>query len=61
MRAWVRVVSPTAYEQYVRQKREELTKAQEDVQRRVTGLTEAVESRGPVIREVRPAAREARP
>ena len=36
MRAWVRVVSPAAYEQYVRQKRQELAAAQADVQRRVT-------------------------
>ena len=36
MRAWVRVVSPAAYEQYLRQKREELAAAQGDVQRRVT-------------------------
>ncbi len=36
MRAWVRVVSPTAYEEYVRQKRQELAAAQADVQRRVT-------------------------
>jgi cytochrome c oxidase subunit 2 len=37
MRAWVRVVTPDAYQQYVRQKREELAAAQRDVQRRVTG------------------------
>lgn len=36
MRAWVRVVSPEAYQQYVQQKEEELVAAQEDVQRRVT-------------------------
>lgn len=36
MRAWVRVVSPAAYEQYVQQKEEKLADAQADVQRRVT-------------------------
>lgn len=38
MRAWVRVVSPAAYETYVRQRRRELAVAQADVQRRVTGI-----------------------
>jgi cytochrome c oxidase subunit 2 len=38
MRAWVRVVSPAAYERYVRQKRRELGRAQAEVQRRVAGI-----------------------
>ena len=36
MRAWVRVVSPDAYRQFVRQKRSDLAAAQRYVQQRVT-------------------------
>jgi cytochrome c oxidase subunit 2 len=44
MRAWVRVVSPDAYEQYVDRQKGELAAAQESVQRRVTeGATPGVQ------------------
>jgi cytochrome c oxidase subunit 2 len=45
MRAWVRVVSPTAYQQYVKGKRNELAAAQRYVQRRVA--KSAVQGSGP--------------
>ena len=35
MRAWVRVVSPAAYEEYVQQKRRDLAAAQKYVERKV--------------------------
>jgi cytochrome c oxidase subunit II len=45
MRAWVRVVSPTAYEHYVERKRRELAAAQGYVKRRVA--KSAVQGSGP--------------
>ena len=44
MRAWVRVVSPAAYEQYVQQKRRDLAAAQEYVERKVAeAVTQGLE------------------